>query len=392
MVNELSALLPWLQDHRDEILSDWQLLVDTPSRVSNRQEGDQLCKKLHSMFESLGMKVVQEESGSNNAPTIIGLWGEDLPGKPVLFTGHYDTVDLVGENHFRIDEEGHVRGLGCLDMKGGIVIAIWTLRALQHFGWKDRPVKFLFAGDEETGHMGGCAAQTIRSEASDCLCAFNMETGLVSDQICVGRKGTTFATIKTTGVASHSGNDFKSGRNAVAEMALKIPKIQSLTDLEQGTSVSCNTIHGGTVTNGIPGSCEVTIDTRYLKISERERIHAALRSITAEIGIEGCSSELVFDERMPPFETSEGTLALASFLSDVAESIGRAPMGTVVLGGGSDAAHISAVGTPVVCSAGVRGQFNHTANEYALPESLLERTELYVNAMYHLSELEEKLS
>ena len=386
--NEIRA---WLEARREGIVDIWRELVDTPSHVSRRAEGDVLCRKLAELFASLGMEVSVIESGENNAPTVSALWGGDLPGAPVLFSGHYDTVDLQGDHPFRTDEQGHIRGLGCLDMKGGIAVSILVLEALKALGWQDRPVKFLFVGDEETGHQGGCAAETIRREAAGCLCAFNMETGLISDKICVGRKGTAFAAVKAHGVAAHSGNDFSSGRNAIAEIAAKIPRIQALTNLDEGTSVSCNTISGGTVVNGIPGECVLRIDSRYLKLAERERVFAALREITDEVAIEGCRSTLEVDERMPPFETSAGTLRLADFLSATAVSLGRAPMGQIVLGGGSDAAHISAAGVPVVCSMGVRGQFNHTANEYALPDSLLDRAELLIHTLLNSDELEQAL-
>ena len=378
----------WIAEHRNEMMETWKELVDCKSHVSNRAEGEVLLGKLETIFRMLGFETKVVESCESNTPTLVGTLGADRPGKPVLFSGHFDTVDLTGDHPFRIDEEGHVRGLGCLDMKGGIVITIYVIRALQAVSWAERPIRILFAGDEEKGHHGGRADRTIEEEAAGALCAFNMETGLVSNKICIGRKGTAFAYIKATGVAAHSGNDFPSGRNAIAEIAAKIPKIQALTDLEAGTTVSCDLINGGTVINGIPGECTLGLDCRYKKLSERDRVKNALQAITEEVLIDGCTSTLDFDEYMPPYETNDEVVRLADFVSGVSEELGFGPMGQASLGGGSDASHIGIAGVPFICSMGVRGEFNHTAKEYALPESLPERTELLSNVVYRIAAFE----
>ena len=56
-------------------------------------------------------------------------------------------------------------------------------------------------------------------------------------------------------------------------------------------------------------------------------------------------------------------------------------MGTTRLGGGADSSYISQTGTPTVCSMGVRGEFNHTDREYALVDTLYERTKLLTMAV-----------
>ncbi len=376
----------WVEEHQDEMMQTWKELVDIPSRVNSREQGDVLCARLYEIFGDLGFEMKIIESCPENAPTVTGIWGKERPGKPVLFSGHYDTVNLQGDHHFRIDEDGHVRGLGSLDMKGGIAVTISVIRCLQALGWNERPVKILFAGDEEIGHEGGIAGETIEKEAAGCLCAFNMETGLPSNDICVARKGAAFAYLTTRGVAAHSGAAFASGRNAIVETAYKILKIKDLTDLSLGTSVSCNLIKGGTVINSVPDECVLSVDVRYEKLSERVRIQKAIEEISAENLITGCTSELVFDEHMPPFEKTDEGVRLADFVADISEECGLGPMGKTSLGGGSDASHISMAGVPAICSMGVCGEFNHTAKEYAIPETLFRRTRLLANVMFRISE------
>ena len=378
----------WVQAHHEEMIETWRDIVDTVSHVSKRSEGELLCAKLRGIFDELGFRTWVTESCAKNSPTLVGIWGENRPGKPVLFSGHYDTVDLPGSHPFRFEPDGRVKGLGALDMKGGIAITIAVVRCLQAIGWAERPVKILFAGDEEIGHEGGVAGETIEKEAAGCLCAFNMETGLPSNDICVSRKGAAFAYITTKGVASHSGAAFSAGRNAIVETAYKILKIKDLTDLSQGTSVSCNLIKGGTVINSVPDECVLSVDIRYEKLSERGRIQKAIEEVVAETVIDGCSSTLEFDEHMPPFEkTAEGE-RLAEFVAAVSEECGLGHMGKTSLGGGSDASHIVMAGTPAICSMGVCGEFNHTAKEYAIPETLFRRAELMANVVTRIAAFE----
>ena len=57
-----------------------------------------------------------------------------------------------------------------------------------------------------------------------------------------------------------------------------------------------------------------------------------------------------------------------------------------MVGGGADSSYISETGTPTVCSMGVRGEFNHIEREYALVETLYERTKLLAAVVLRIDE------
>ena len=156
-----------------------------------------MADKLTTVFEEMGLRVAQHDVGEVNSRTLEAFWGEDRPGAPVLFGGHYDTVncspvegakpgdadEFDGTPHFRVDDAGKAYGLGALDMKGGIVAAIWVVKALQAVGWAERPVKFLLAGDEDKGHFGADTPALLTELARGALCCFNMETGRVNKDV-----------------------------------------------------------------------------------------------------------------------------------------------------------------------------------------------------------------
>lgn len=376
----------YIESHRDEMFEFWKFLVNTASQARERNNALDLCNKLEKVLVENGFECTQLDVGEINSHALLGVLGADRPGAPVLFSGHYDTVSLPGEHPFRVDEEGHARGLGCLDMKGGIAIALYVAKALNEIGWAERPIKFLFLGDEEKGHQGANTPEVIMQQARGALCAFNMETGLVSNNICIGRKGGGVANFTVHGVGAHSGNDFLKGRNSIAETAKKICDLQDLTNLELGTTVSVTMIGGGTVPNCIPPECKIDVDVRYELSSERDRVVNSLKEIAEKNYIDGCTTDYEYNEYMAPFETTEEGVRLATFIAGVSKAVGLGEMGQIRLGGGSDASYITMAGVPTVCSMGVRGEFNHTDREYALPNSLYERTALLANVVDHIDE------
>lgn len=380
----------YIDDHQEEMLRLWADFVNTRSDATDKAKADAMADKIKTELDFLGFKTTFTEVGEHNGKCIDAILGEGRPGKPVLFTGHFDTVPLKGDYPFSIDENNDAHGLGCLDMKGGLVIAIWVVKALEFLGWKEQPIRFLLAGDEENGHQFGKTKEFLTGHAKGALCAFNMETGSESNAICIGRKGTGQAEITVHGIAAHSGNNFTEGRSAISEMMIKLQKIEKLTDLSKNTTVITTTIEGGTVTNSIPPVCKAVVDLRFGSVPERIRVLNAIQDIVADNTIDGTSGEVEIREFMAPFDTGNGCLALYRFVNQVSSDNGFGDMPQMFLGGGSDAGFIQRAGVPVICSVGVRGRFNHTAEEYASVDSLFERTKLFTAVMLRISEFEKQ--
>ncbi len=378
----------YIDAHRNEIIEDWKNYVNIRSDATVREKAEVMARRLAKDLELMGCQCTLTDMGEKNAPAVDAILGADRPGKPVLFSGHYDVVPLKGDLPFYIDEEKKAHGLGCLDMKGGVVMSIWIAKALTAAGWQERPIRFLYVGDEENGHQWGKTKEYLVEHGGGAVCAFNMETGLVSNAICTGRKGTGQAAITVKGVAAHSGNNFAEGRSAVTELVSKIPAIEALTDMEANTTVAVTTINGGTVTNSIPPVCECIVDLRFGSLSERERVLSALKEICARQTVPDTTTELELREFMAPFDASGRVGELADFVAETSEALGLGEMGTVFLGGGSDAGFIQRAGTPVICSIGVQGQFNHSDREYALVESMFRRAKLLSAVILRIGEFE----
>ena len=386
----LDSLYQYIASHRDDIIAMWRDFVDIRSDATIKERADVMARRLAAELEAIGCSVTLHEVGEKNGLALEAVLGADRPNKPVIFSGHYDVVPLKGDFPFCIDDEGHAHGLGCLDMKGGVVMSIWIAKALESIGWAERPIRFLYVGDEENGHQWGKTKDFLVEHAGGGVCAFNMETGLVSNAICTGRKGTGQAEIVVHGVPAHSGNNFTEGRSAVTELCAKIPRIEALTNLETNTTVAVTMLQGGTVSNSIPPICSCIVDLRFGSLADRERVIKALEEICAEQVVPDTTTELELREFMAPFDSSGGVQELADFVAQTSQEYGFGEMGTVFLGGGSDAGFVQRAGTPVICSIGVRGQFNHSDREYALVDSMFERAKLLATVILRIGEFENR--
>lgn len=389
MSGNVEKIKSFIDEKREEMLSVLEKFVNTESHYDDLEGLRNMVSLLKSEFEKEGFICRTIPVGEERGEVFVGTLGAERQGKPILFSGHMDTVfprETFGENPFHV-KDGKAYGPGVLDMKGGIVIALYAIKALNALGYDERPIKVLFAGDEETLHKGATTADVFIEEAKGNLCAFNMETGLIDGEICISRKGKTEVMVSVEGVSAHAGNDYTSGRNAIVELCQKAIAIQNLTNFDLGTTVNVGTINGGTMSGAVPAFCKSAIDLRADKVAEMEKLKKQVEEVCAKTAIEGTKTSFMYTMEMLPYETTEDVLKLHQFIAQVSKENGFGDLGAKKLGGSSDASYITIAGTPAVCSCGVRGQWNHTDKEYAVIESLYERAKLWATVVCNADKL-----
>jgi len=392
VTDRCKAMHEYIDLHKDEMVKTFEKLITMESGTKDKEDVDAVGKYLLELFTAEGFECKLVDVGSGG-DTLVGILGKEREGKPVIFTGHMDTVfdkGTIKKNPFRIDENGHAHGPGVLDMKSGILISYYVIKALNEVGFEDRPIKILFSGNEECIHENSTGMEIMYEEGKDGLCAFNMETGLIGREICIGRKGATTFRLKVCGKSAHSGAAYLNGRNAVVEAANKIIKLHEITNLEEGYTVSPDVVHGGTKPNIIAEECLIECDCRVKTLDQLEKIKKRINEIAAESVIEGTTCEVSIVNEMYPFEINSKTDQLYEFVADISEEIGQGRPGSMYVGGASDASNIQRAGTPVICSMGVIGEHNHTFNEYAIVESLFDRAKLLTAVVDKIKEFKIK--
>lgn len=387
MENLLKEINSFISSQKDEIISFWEYLVNIESFTKDPEGVENVANFLKKVFEKEGMKC-EIVPTTPNGPTLTGIIGENRNKKPIVFSGHMDTVFKTGtikERPFKI-VDGKAYGPGVLDMKGGIVIALYTIKALNHIGYDNRPIKIAFCGDEEQGHFMSNAGDVLSEYVKDALCCFNMETGLIDNSICIGRKGRIGCDLEIRGASSHAGNDFASGVNAVEEAAFKILEFRKLTDIENGTTCATTVVNGGKIINSIPNKCKLSLDLRFEKVSEVYKIKEQIKNIASKSYIQGTTTSLILNGEMMPYETTDDVLKLYNFVKAISSKFGFKDIGSKVLGGSSDASYITIAGVPTLCSCGVLGEWNHTENEYAIVDTLFDRINLWSAVILNIDE------
>ncbi|WP_418927959.1 M20 family metallopeptidase [Dialister hominis] len=383
-MEDVVQLFDKVDQNREAMVDTWKLLVDRDCGSGNKAGVDGVGRDVKDFLEKCGFKVwFHEYEKAGNM--LVAEYGD--ASKPfIVLTGHMDTVfgdGTAAARPFTI-KDGKVTGPGVLDMKGGVTILLYAVRFLLEAGYNRYRIKIILAGDEEVAHGNSTASADYEKEAKGAVMGFNLETGFVDNSVVIERKGVAQYLFEVDGVGAHAGNNPEDGRSAVEELAHKILDIQAETDWQEGTTVNCGVIAGGTVANAVPEHAWVKVDVRFKTTAGMERIEKAFQKIAKKQYVEStttCCKKLVV---FPPMERLESSEKLFERAEAIAEKYGFPKAKAIAVGGGSDSAHLTACGIPTLCALGVRGQFNHTEREWAEEESLFERTKLL---MALLSEL-----
>ena len=383
-MEDVVQLFDKVDQNREAMVDTWKLLVDRDCGSGNKAGVGGVGRDVKDFLEKCGFKVwFHEYEKAGNM--LVAEYGD--ASKPfIVLTGHMDTVfgdGTAAARPFTI-KDGKVTGPGVLDMKGGVTILLYAVRFLLEAGYNRYRIKIILAGDEEVAHGNSTASADYEKEAKGAVMGFNLETGCVDNSVVIERKGVAQYLFEVDGVGAHAGNNPEDGRSAVEELAHKILDIQAETDWQEGTTVNCGVIAGGTVANAVPEHAWVKVDVRFKTTAGMERIEKAFQKIAKKQYVEStttCCKKLVV---FPPMERLESSEKLFERAEAIAEKYGFPKAKAIAVGGGSDSAHLTACGIPTLCALGVRGQFNHTEREWAEEESLFERTKLL---MALLSEL-----
>lgn len=376
----------YIDENRNGMIALWEELVNTESGSRQLEGLERVLNVLRREMARSGMEtrtVAMENAGD----VLIGEWNRECSAAPVLFIGHMDTVFKEGtaaENPFRVDGEGMAHGPGVLDMKAGLVIALYAVRALAAVGYQKRPVKCLFVGDEENLHMFSNTKEVIAGEAVGAAAAFNFETGYLDDGIVTGRKGGGIVDVTVHGIPVHSGIAPEKGRSAVLEMAQKIIELEGKNDIARGKLMNCGVIKGGIGENTVPGECQVSIGIRFPTTAIRDEILADIRAAADTVHVADTTAQVNVRIIMECMESTPGVMELFEHVRRTALDCGYGEIHPFTVGGVSDSGIAVVSGVPTVCAMGVKGEGAHTQEEHAQVESLFSRTVLAAGAVYTL--------
>ena len=326
----------------------------------------------------------------------------------VLFIGHLDTVfepDSPFQTYQRLSET-QASGPGVTDMKGGVVVMLLALGALQDAGILDQlTVSVVLTGDEEkSGKPLDLARADLTEAARKADIAIGFEDGDGNPATAVvSRRGYSSWMLTTRGKAAHSSQIFREdlGSGAIYEMARILHAFQEQLSGIAYLTANPGALLGGTEvvydseatrgnasgkTNVIAQTAVAHGDLRALTLPQREEAKALMLEIAAQ-NLPHTQSELVFTDGYPPLAPSEGNLELLSLFSQASMDLGHGPVEAVdpARAGAADISFTAGLVRMALDGVGLMGSGGHTVDEVADLTTLSIQAERMAVTLYRLS-------
>ncbi|MFQ3188963.1 MAG: glutamate carboxypeptidase [Paraglaciecola sp.] len=327
----------------------------------------------------------------------------------ILLIGHLDTVFAKDDDFQTMTElaNGRMAGPGITDMKGGDVIMLAALQALQKQGLLQQlNIKVVMTGDEESsGRPLSLSKKAIIDAAIWADIALGFEDGDSNIATAVtSRRGSINWTLTVKGKPAHSSQIFtdKNGDGAIFETARILNAFRVQLQHEELLTFNPGLIAGGTrviqqgdksnynvfgKTNVIAKDTLVKGGIRAVSPQQLERAKVTMQKIVSQ-NLQHTSAVLEFQPGYPPMAQTPANLNLLALYSQVSEDLGYESI-TAVNPRNAGAADISFAASHVDMSLdglGLMGSGGHTKDEIADMSSFAKNMQKTAILIYRLSQ------
>lgn len=370
------AAAGWLVGRLAEMEEALAALVEVNSWTENAEGGRKVGALLREQLSIPGL-VAQVVPSTRYADHLV-FRSEGRAGlKPLALVGHLDTVFPPGKFEGYRQDGALRRGPGVLDMKGGLVVITWALKALAASGGLEKlpPLRLVVVSDEEVGSPEG--ASVIREAIVGADACLVFESGRAGDAIITRRKGTGMARAVAHGKAAHAGNAHQEGANALWALARFVDRVQQLTDYSRGITVNVGKVTGGQGKNTVPDQGVAEVDLRFCTRADGEELVRRFQQAAEEAAssVPGTRIEVSGGVAREPLERTEASAALMTAYGTCAHASGLGHGEAALVGGGSDASTSSAMGIPSIDGLGPRGKGFHTVEEFIEVDTLIPKAQ-----------------
>jgi glutamate carboxypeptidase len=258
----------------------------------------------------------------------------------------------------------------------------------------DFDVQMIISADEEVGsqsvrdwyiggHIGADYAIGLEPGFPQGELTPDVDLGVVYQ-----RRGYGAIYYTVTGKSCHSGTPHL-GVNAIEAAAQRITRLHQLNDWANGISVTCGLVNGGISPNTVAGEVKGSVSWRFETLADGERIKTEIEKILSDTYEYNPDLDLHdsvafhVDTFLPPMERNAANQGLINLVLEEAKRLNQNVV-PIARGGGSDANHTSAAGTPSICGMGAPAQGIHTEQEKIYLPGLFSRIELLTAVLYRM--------
>jgi len=366
-------LLGYCQKEMGAMLDCLRQTVEIESPSDSKPGVNRLAGFLAKEFKRCSGQIQLLEHPSAGSAVKAAFWPGERRQKPILLLGHLDTVWEVGtlaQMPYRVRGR-KAFGPGILDMKSGIVIGLWAIRALQAFEMSPpAPVHFFLNPDEEVSSVA--FRDEILAEAKRARAVLVLEPAAAGGALKTARKGVGEFRITVHGRSAHAGVNPAAGANAIMELTRQLVTVQSFARPERGLTLNVGKIQGGSRSNVVPECATAWIDARIPRMNDRAVIEKRIRS--RKPYDRGTWLEIEGGINRPPMERKM-TVALFRKARALGTALGI-DLAEATTGGGSDGNFTAALGIPTLDGLGGVGDGAHARHEHILIPELPRRAAL----------------
>lgn len=324
-------------------------LVNQNSGSLNLEGVEKVGQMMRAELEPLGFQVTWVPMAeAKRAGHIVATHKGNGRGKRMLLIGHLDTVFEKDSPFQRFTRKGEeAEGPGAGDDKGGMVVMVAALRAMQAAGTlKDADIEIVLTGDEEdAGDPIEIARRDLIAAGKRADVALDFE-GLVvidgQDWGSIARRSSNSWTVKVTAKGGHSSGIFSeaAGDGAVFALARIITAFRQELP-EPNLTFNVGLIAGGSQaeldaggirataagkTNIIPDIAIARGDIRTLSDEQTDRVTAKMREIVAR-PYAGATATFSMDAGgYPAMAPTAGNRALLDRLNGINRDLGLKEM------------------------------------------------------------------
>lgn len=242
-----------------------EFLELTAFSVPSMQEGE-IRKCLKETLIQLDFQVWEDHAfPDTNSGSLYGFLPGTLPGEPILFTAHMDTVTPCENKNVIVEPDGRIHTDGTTILGGddvtGIVEFLEAIRQIRQKGIPHRAVEIVFTACEEYFVEGAKRLDYSRIRSRE---AYVLDTdGEIGRAVLAAPTGVRIIA-NITGKASHAALAPEAGINAIGVAATAVSGMR-LGRVDEDTTANIGIIKGGISGNIVPDSCFVEGETRSLK-------------------------------------------------------------------------------------------------------------------------------
>ena len=352
-------------------LQVWKDICEIESQTADKAGVDAVGDYFERFANEKGWRVErkrQEKAGDVLCITM----NLDADAAPLALSGHMDTVHERGSFGYPAVTEDveKLYGPGVADCKGGLVVALLAMDALERCGFESRPIQLLLQSEEEvaSAQTDGASMAQLCEWAKDAVGFLNLEMHTPDTAVIVRKGGVNF-TFSITGLRAHGANCAIAGASAIAEAAHKIVELEKLKD-NNGITCNCGVVRGGTAANTVPDYCEFKANIRFATQEQFDWVCDHVQKIADTVYVKGTSSTVVRALGHPSMEYTERNQSFLDKMNEIWDKHGMPRLELGRRNGASDAACISLAGIPCVDSIGIEGGNLHSLQEFAIKESL----------------------